>query len=505
MLRVRFVKRISIAVVSVWLLSGCTPSVTPSVSESAQAATSMSAYYNQKVTWTACGDRLFCGAVKVPLDWSHHNTKSISLAAVYHKATGDAPLGTIIMNPGGPGASGYDWIKDSADMFGTAKLRAAYNILGFDPRGVGRSMPVACLNAKATDEFLYGDSGYPVGSAKDLAASIVSMKKFVAACQRNTGSSLKYVDTVSTAKDLDVLRAVMGDQKLNYLGYSYGTQIGATYAALFPKRTGHLVLDGAIDPTVADETQSINQLKGFDSALRAYLNKCLKTSDCPFTGTVDDGLVSIKKFLRGLELNPIQTSNGRELTVWAAQTGMIMTLYSDSYWQYLSQAFTEAFGGDGTTFLELADFYNDRDSSGKYTTNLMEANIAISCLDSRADSSMSAMKAQNRRMIAASPTLGRYWQYGALSCSLWPYGVVKHPSSYSAKGSAPIVVIGTTGDPATPYSQAVSLATKVLDNGYLVTFNGEGHTAYGRSNACVDDAVDNFFINSTVPTVDPNC
>lgn len=505
MLKVRFVKRVSIAVISVWLLSGCAPSVAPSVSESAQAATSMSAYYNQKVNWAPCGDRLLCGAVKVPLDWSHHNTKSISLAAVYYKATGDAPLGTIIMNPGGPGASGYDWIKDSADMFGTAKLRAAYNVLGFDPRGVGRSMPVACLNAKATDDFLYGDSGYLVGSAKDLAASIASLKKFVAACQRNTGSNLKYVDTVSTAKDLDILRAVMGDAKLNYLGYSYGTQIGATYAALFPKRTGHLVLDGAIDPTVSDNTQSVNQLKGFDSALRAYLTKCVTTVECPFVGTVEQGLVRIKKFLRGLELKPIQTSNGRELTVWAAQTGMIMTLYSDSYWQYLSQAFTEAFGGDGTTFLELADFYNDRDSSGKYTTNLMEANIAISCLDSRSDSSMTAMKAQNKRMLAASPTLGRYWQYGALSCSLWPYPVVKHPSNYSAKGSAPIVVVGTTGDPATPYSQAVSLANKVLDNGFLVTYNGEGHTAYGRSNSCVNDAVDNFFINDAVPTVDPNC
>jgi pimeloyl-ACP methyl ester carboxylesterase len=322
---------------------------------------------------------------------------------------------------------------------------------------------------------------------------------------KNTGPKLAFVDTVSAAKDLDVIRAVMGESKLDYLGFSYGSLLGETYAALFPKNISHMVIDGVIDPTVSDSQQSVLQLKGFDLALRNYLADCLSSSDCPFKGTVPQALTKIKSFLRSLETKPLPTKDGRELNAWVANTGLIMPLYSQDYWPQLSQAFAEAFDGDGSTFMSLADTYNDRDSTGKYTTNLMEANIAISCLDSRQPSDSASMAKQNSRMLAASPTLGRYWQFGALTCEKWPYPIAKHPTDYSAKGSAPILVVGTTGDPATPYGQAVSVATKVLSNGHLVTFNGEGHTAYGRSNECVANAVDNYFIKSLVPSSDPGC
>ncbi|MFM6939602.1 MAG: alpha/beta hydrolase [Rhodoluna sp.] len=430
----------------------------------------------------------------------------MSLAVAYRAADISKPLGSVIFNPGGPGASGYDWILNSVDYLGTSTLRSNFNLVGFDPRGVGRSEPhVKCFDAKQTDALLYGDNGFPLGSPQDLKASALMMSNFAKACAKNTGPNLAHVDTVSAAKDLDIIRAVMGEAKLDYLGFSYGSLLGETYAALYPTKISHMVIDGVIDPTVSDEQQNVLQLKGFDLALRNYLADCLSSSDCPFKGTVAQSLGKIKTFLRTLETKPLPTKDGRELNAWVANTGLIMPLYSQDYWPQLSQAFAEAFDGDGTTFMSLADTYNDRDSSGKYTTNLMEANIAISCLDSRQPSDSVSMAKQNSRMLAASPTLGRYWQFGGLTCKSWPYPVVSHPVSYSAKGSKPILVIGTTGDPATPYGQAVSVATKVLSNGHLVTFNGEGHTAYGRSNECVANAVDNYFIKSLVPSSDPQC
>jgi len=322
---------------------------------------------------------------------------------------------------------------------------------------------------------------------------------------KNTGPNLAFIDTVSSAKDLDVIRAVFGDEQINYLGFSYGTQLGATYAALFPQRVGRMVLDGAINPTLSDADQSLYQLVGFDQALKNFLANCLQSADCPFSGSMETALVKIQKFLRGLENSPLPTDSGRELTVWAAITGLIMPLYSQSYWPYLSQGFSEGFAGDGTTLMSLADSYNERAEDGSYGSNLMEANISISCLDARSPSDAASMAAQNERVLEASPVLGRYWQFGALSCEQWPFAVVSHPDDYSAKGSKTIMVVGTTGDPATPYAQAVSLANEVLENGVLVTFNGEGHTAYGQESKCVNNAVDNYFIKNVVPTEDPNC
>lgn len=504
------------AIASVSLtLSGCAtpepeitlpPITAPTPVATAEVKDELKPFYSQVVDWQACGTRILCGSVLVPTNWADPGAGSLSIAVAYRAADIAKPLGSIIFNPGGPGASGYDWIVNSVDYLGTKNLRSKFNIVGFDPRGVGKSEPrVKCFNAKKTDELLYEDNGFPLGSPQDIAASKKLLGEFATACLKNTGPAMAYLDTVSAAKDMDVIRAVMGSSQLDYLGFSYGSLLGQTYAALFPKKVNRMVIDGVIDPTVTDAEQSVLQLKGFDLALRNYLADCLSTADCPFQGSVSQALTKIKSLLRSLETSPIPTKDGRLLNAWSANTGLIMPLYSESYWPQLSQAFAEAFDGDGTTFIELADTYNDRDPSGKYLTNLMEANIAISCLDSRQPSTASDMAKQNSRMLAASPTLGRYWQFGALTCEQWPFPVVTHPTDYSAKGSKPILVVGTTGDPATPYEQAVAVANHILSNGHLVTYNGEGHTAYGRSNECVATAVDNYFIKGSVPDSDPNC
>jgi pimeloyl-ACP methyl ester carboxylesterase len=468
---------------------------------------SVTDYLAQKVNWTSCGTDLYCGSVYVPMDWNNNKSESISLAVVFHRASASKPLGSIIFNPGGPGASGYDFVKNSISDLATDKLKRNYNVVGFDPRGVQNSTAVKCVSSgKALDGFVYGDTGFPLGSSEDIAETKKQIAAFSLACAKRTGKLLGFVDTISAAKDLDVLRSVMGDKKLNYLGYSYGTFLGNTYAALFPKKVGRMVLDGAIDPLVSQSVQSVNQLKGFDLALKDYLKDCLANANCPFSGSASAAETRIKNFLLALETKPILSSDhNRKVTVWMALNGIDMALYSNEYWPYLSTAFEQAFKGDGTTLQRLADFYNDRNQDGTYASNQTEANWAINCLDARESSKPSAIRAQNQRILAASNVFGRYWQFGGLACASWKYPVVKPLKSYSAKGAPTIVVVGTTGDPATPYQQAVSLAHKVLAKGFLITYQGEGHTAYGRKSTCVNNAVDDFFVAGTLPSTEPIC
>ena len=419
--------------------------------------------------------------------------------------TSPTAKGFLLINPGGPGASGVDFVRDSYDYIGTDALKAKYNFVGFDPRGTGASSPIKCLDAAGTDQLLYEDNGFAIGSAQDLASERAQIATFVAACKKNTGDVLGFVDTVSAARDLDVIRSALRQTKLDYLGFSYGTFLGATYAALYPKNVGRFVLDGAIDPRVTDAQQSLNQLSGFDLALTNFATWCLKQANCPFDGTVTQARSQISGVLRSFEGNSMPTDTSRRLTLPGLYTGLIMGLYSNDYWQYVLQAFNEVDNGTGSTFLKLADFYNDRATDGTYSTNTLEANIAINCLDSRQPADAASMNAQNKLLVAKSSVFGRYWQNGAITCAKWPFPVAKRPTSYAAVGSPTIMVVGTTGDPATPYQQAVDLAHKVLAKGFLVTFKGEGHTAYGRSNSCISKAVDNWLVSGKLPKTEPKC
>ncbi len=484
------------------LLTACTPALdTPKPLSSQQVAGDLKSFYEQKVEWRECATQTLCGDVIVPMDWSNPSGETISIATAYRRADNPKTLGSLLFNPGGPGSSGYDWMADSIDYIGTPELRANYNIVGFDPRGVQNSSPaIKCLSASEMDQFLYGDSDELIGSPADIAETRATLKDFIANCQKNTGPLLQFVDTVSAAKDMDIIRSLLGDQKLNYLGFSYGTYLGTTYAALYPTRVGRMVLDGAIDPTAPDAEGRLKQLVGFENSLKAFLADCLKSRDCPFDGSVEKAMRAVQGFLYSLETDPLPTDGDRKLTIWAAIAGLIQPLYSEDLWPDLNAAFTQAGDGDGTGFLELADAYNERAEDGTYQSNATEANISISCLDNRSPSDKKSMAAENKKVLAASPTLGRYWIDGALGCEQWPYPVAKRPLSYAASGSAPILVIGTTGDPATPYSQSVSLANEVLENGHLLTYRGEGHTAYGRSNKCVETTVDDYLIRGRVPT-----
>ena len=501
----KFPKLVAAVSASVLVLAGCAPSEPESIDpDTSGAPAGFSEYYEQVVDFELCGSGLFCADIDVPMDWNDPSSEAISIATVYRQADSKAQ-GFILFNPGGPGASGYDWVKDSSDFLGTRELRSNWNLLGFDPRGVGRSSAVECLSDFEYEEFLYGVSGFEIGSEEDISVAQAATADFASKCLENTGPLLEFVDTVSAARDMDVLRAVVGEPKLNFLGYSYGSFLGTTYATLFPERVGRFVLDGAIDPTVSDDEQTLFQIQAFEAALVAFLENCENYVDCPFSGNIPADLAAIKQLLASIEQQPLPTSSGRELTIWAGVTGLIMTLYSDRYWPALSTAFSEAFSGSGDEFLSLADFYNDRSEDGSYQTNLIAANYAINCLDNSVSKSMFTIEAQNRRLLEAAPLLGRYWQFGGLRCASWPFPEAEKPLDYSADGAPTILVIGTTGDPATPYSQAQSLANEILKDGFLMTYNGEGHTIYGNQVRCIDQVVDNFFLTGELPASDPNC
>ena len=478
--------------------------------------TTLEEFYAQTPLWSDCegnNSDARCGYIQAPLNWSKPEQGAIKLAVAINPASDPKNSPYLLMNPGGPGSSGREWVTDYLSSLGTDQLRNEYNIVGFDPRGVGASTAIKCFDDEGMQGLLYNSSNYESGSPKDLQYSKSTIKTFGAACLENTGALLGHVDTSSAAKDMDIIRAVLGSEKLNYLGFSYGTLLGATYASYFPDKVGRFVLDGVVDPTSTPEQDSINQLKGFESAMRAYLKDCIQNvSDCPFTGlTVDKAMEKVgADFLAVLEKKSAYTSEkNRKLTLASGFTGMISALYSEGSWTYLTQAFNEFFdkkNPDGRVFLILADSYFSYDAGlGKFENNNNEAFKAITCIDGRESNKETDMLAQNELVKKTSKVFGRYWQYGGLACNEWPFDVGKGPKDYSATGAPTMLVVGTTNDPATPYSQAKNFANNVLAKGHLLTYDGEGHTAYGSSNSCVADTVDDFLINGNLPKKEKTC
>lgn len=477
---------------------------------------SLAEFYEQTPLWSDCEGNdsdARCGFIQVPLNWSKPEQGAIKIAVAINPAANPNNAPYLLMNPGGPGSSGREWVTDYFSSLGTEELRNKYNIVGFDPRGVGKSTAIKCFDDEGMRSLLYDSSNYEPGSDKDLNYSKSAIKAFGAACLENTGALLGHVDTSSAARDMDIIRAVLGSEKLNYLGFSYGTLLGATYASYFPEKVGRVVLDGVVDPTSSPEQDSINQLKGFESAMRSYLKDCIQNSlDCPFKDlTVDKAMEKVgTDFLAVLERKSAYTSEkNRKLTLSSGFTGMISALYSESSWPYLTQAFSEFFdktNPDGRVFLVLADSYFSYDAGlGKFNANSNEAFKAITCIDGRESNKQTDMLAQNEVVKKISKVFGRYWQYGGLACHEWPFDVVQGPKDYSAKGAPTMLVVGTTNDPATPYSQAKEFANNVLAKGHLLTYDGEGHTAYGSSNECVSNTVDDFLINGKLPKKEKTC
>jgi pimeloyl-ACP methyl ester carboxylesterase len=359
---------------------------------------------------------------------------------------------------------------------------------------------VTCTDEKVKDQVYYEESGFPLGSDDDFAFSKDVLERFAASCQE-TGFDVAYFNTQQSARDMDLIRAALGVEKLDYLGFSYGTELGATYIALFPDRVGKFVLDGAVDPTLSSAQGTVNQVAGFDKAFRSYLKDCLANSDCPFTGTVEQALKKVGELLVKLETSQLPTQYDRDAGLTVALYGIIAALYAEQSWPYLTQAFQEAFDGDGSTLLLLADFYNDKDPDGGYLSNISEANVAINCADERVGPEEFASLRED--VLTASSVFGKYFGYPELGCLGWPEGKSMIELDYGVTLSTGPLVVGTTGDPATPYQQAVSLA-KILSGATLLTFEGEGHTAYGSSD-CVNKYVEDYLLGEEFPASELLC
>jgi len=498
------------ATVGALLLSACTTTTpAPETTLKSSAAASiigevpaeLNDYYGQAVTWTSCNGGFQCSQVEVPMDYAKPLGSSIKLSVIRLPASGKR-LGAMLINPGGPGSSGVDMAKNGAKSYFSDKLRGAYDIVGFDPRGVQRSEPVKCLDDAQMDASR--QESFDLDTDAGLQKAEAATKTETDLCVKNTGPVLAHVDTVSSARDMDILRAVVGDPKLNYMGFSYGTKLGATYAGLFPNRVGKFSLDGALDPTLTIDQVSMGQAVGFENALRAWAANCLGTKDCPVSGTVDTALAQIRDLNAVYTKTPQQTPSGRVVTGEEFTNSLAFAMYSTDLWEPLAGALKQAFAGDASGMLALADYSADRDSDGKYQSNTAAAFTAINCLDYTMNSTTTHMREDAAALEKASPTFGKLLAYSGLGCKFWPFPASGKPAEISAAGAGPILVIGTTGDPATPYQWAQALA-KQLDSGVLVTWKGEGHTAYGRSNACLTSAVDNYFVDGTVPADGTTC
>lgn len=457
-------------------------------------------YYGQQVQWSGCED-FECAQVEVPLDYGEPDGEAIQLQLLRVPATGER-IGSLLINPGGPGVSGVDYAR-SADMAFGEPVRRSYDIVGFDPRGVGDSAPINCVDGPQLDELLGADPNPE--TAEEEAETEQVARQFAQACEENVGPLLENVSTVDAARDLDIVRAALGEGRLNYLGSSYGTYLGTTYAQLFPDRVGRMVLDGAIDPTLDAVELSLGQAEGFERATRAYLQNCVDSGDCPLGQDVEDARQRISDFLEELDRQPLPVEGDvvTELTEGWGMLGIIVAMYDQAGWPLLSRALEQAFDGDGTMLMYLANIYASRESDGTYTSNTMQAIYAVNCLDRPRQPELDDPEVLER-FEEVSPTWGRYLGGEGGVCSHWPVEPRERLEDFSAEGADPILVVGTTGDPATPHEWAVSLAD-ILDSGVLVTYEGEGHTAYGRSNDCVDDIVHAYLLEGTVPDDGTTC
>lgn len=510
-MRRRWAGRIAVLAVAVTVLAGCVQSAgggpvqqeatdAPAVTSRSAPSGPLARFTDQRLRWRDCRDGFECTRLVVPVDYSNPRGGTLSLAVVRLPARGDAKA-SLVLNPGGPGSSGVDYARAAARVV-SPDVRERFDVVGFDPRGVGRSRPVECLSDRELDRFLAAD-GSPDDPAEEQALDRVS-RALGAGCLADRPGLVDHVGTRDVARDLNVLRAALGDRRLHYLGKSYGTLIGTTFAERFPRRVGRLVLDGVLDPALNGEEVAYGQAVGFQRAFRAFLSDCLRRISCPLSGSADQAQAQVGRLLDDVDAQPLRGEPDRLVTQSLAVLGFAAAMYAEGTWPVLRRAIGEALRGEGRTLLALADFYSDRGPDGRYTTNAVEALYAVNCLDRPEASDLDAFRIAASRAEAASPVFGPFIAWGSLPCATWPVPAQGAPHAVRAEGARPILLVGTTRDPATPYAWARSTA-RALESGRLLTMVGDGHTAYRKGSACIDRAVDSYLLDGALPARGTRC
>ncbi|MGW0815415.1 alpha/beta hydrolase [Streptomyces viridiviolaceus] len=453
---------------------------------------------SQQLDWGRCkgtadssapGGDWQCATLKVPLDWAKPDGETIGLALIRDKADGNRRIGSLLFNFGGPGGSGVSMMPSYADS--VSRLHERYDLVSWDPRGVAASEGVRC---RGDEEIEAAES---VDTTPDTPAEeeayLEDAADFGKGCEKSAGKLMAHVSTTDTARDMDLMRHVLGDGKMHYFGISYGTELGGVYAHLFPKNVGRMILDAVVDPSADTMGHAENQTRGFQRALDDYLES---TGQDPERGTR-----KIAALLDRIDAEPLPTSSpGRKLTQTLAVTGIVLPLYSKDGWPALTSALEAAEEGDGSELLALADGYNERDSSGHYGTTTHSQRV-ISCLDDKQRPTVEETKELLPRFEKISPVFGRFLGWDTAGwCHEWPVAGQHETPEVSAPGAAPILVVGNTGDPATPYEGARRMADELgKDVGVMLTWEGEGHGAYGSGSDCVDSAVNAYLLDGTVP------
>jgi pimeloyl-ACP methyl ester carboxylesterase len=479
----------AVAIAAILLVSACTLGAPQQGKARSGAPSSPVAATPGSVPWLDCGGGFQCGSVTVPLDYAHPAAGTIDIAVNRKQATNKADrIGSLLVNPGGPGASGIQFMRDDAPAL--AALNQRFDLIGFDPRGVGQSSPVRCLGA--TQEAAYNAVDTVADDPQEKQALIDSYKQFAAGCGQLSGAILPFVDTISAVRDMDAIRAALGDATLTFLGYSYGTFMGETYAHLFPTHVRAIVLDGVIDPKLSAMDSQLAQSAGFEQDLQAFLADCPARSSCTWAHP-GSPQVTLTALMQRIDSNPMPVGS-RTLTRALALTAVAEAMYDTSSWTSLDQALTLAVRGNGAVLLAIADFY--------YSQFFLDSFIVISCLDRPTPTDISAYDALGPAFAKASPLFGPADQYGGIQCAYLPVKATGQAAPLTADGAPPILIVGATGDPATPYSGALSVHQQ-LAGSVLLTRQGNGHTS--GNDQCSTTAENDYLINLKLPADGATC
>lgn len=472
--------------------------------------------YGQPPEWSGC-ERFIgaektaavpaarCGTVSVPVDYAKPAGAQAQLAVIRVPATGDR-IGVLVVNPGGPGASAVETVAGMGAALADSEIGRRFDLVGIDPRGVGHSTPeLRCRTDAEFDAF----RREPLADYSPAGVAHIERlyQQFVQSCVDRMGTELlANVGTATSARDMDVVRAALGDSQINYLGFSYGTQLGAAYAERYPDRVRAMVLDGAIDPQLDPIDGRVRQMAGFQTAFDDYAADCAKSAGCPLGTDPGRFVERYHQLVNPLVQRPGQTSDPRGLSYQDAITGTVNALYSQRYWKYLTSGLLGLQRGtDAGDLLLLADEYQGRDESGHYT-NQQDAFTAIGCVDSPYPGDPAAWAQADRRIREVAPFLS----YGTFTgfaprdvCAMWPVPPTSTPHPATSPGPGKVVVVSTTRDPATPYQAGVDLARQM--DARLITFDGTQHTVVFNGDACVDTAVVEFLVRSVVPPAGLRC
>jgi pimeloyl-ACP methyl ester carboxylesterase len=455
----------------------------------------LSGYYAQEINWQSCNQDFQCATLAVPIDYEKLSTGTFEIALLKYEARTSKKLGSLIVNPGGPGGSGVDYAYAAEYIFSPAILNR-YDIVGFDPRGVSRSAPIRCLNDEELDANNNSDS--KPDNEKEFQQILVDTKRYVEIC-KDRNKHLASYGTANVARDMDILREALGDKQLNYMGKSYGTYLGTLYAHFFPEKVGRVVLDGAVDPTISNFQQTLTQAIGFDKAFSSFAKDCFSKKNCSLPSGKEDAIAEMQKLFAQAAKKPLPTkSSNRTLSETMMVLGTASAMYDSSTgWPKLQKAIAQAQKGYGDEFLKLADEYTGRQNDGSYPNNEFDSGAVIDCLDVDEPRSVQQIRIDAKAFATKAPLFGPYLAYGGVTCKFFNQDneVTIEPTATAN----PVIVIGTTGDPATPYEWAQGL-NKLMTNSVLISLTGEGHTGQGQGNACVDDQIDDFYLTGKVPT-----